>query len=183
MAKKAARMAVVAWLAAGAFVEARTAGTRPDVTCDARPAPRHIRVMNCQLQWIVATGLDRSPTFRQLVGRVDALDGIVYVNSGLAHRPGTSHQLDGLLQHRVVMAGSHRLTFVTMAPASGKRAVATLAHELQHVIELLESDATSEADAYELFRRIGITVAASEMETAGALEIQRAVLKELTAGR
>jgi hypothetical protein len=180
MAKKAAGIgAVVLWLA-GAAAEARAARTRSDGVCDAVRSPEHIRVANCGLQRLVATGLDRSPTFRELVGRVSALDGVVYVATGLAFQPRTSHMLDGLLSHRVVMAGSRRLTFVTMGPSSGDRAVATLAHELQHVIELLESDATSPAEIDKLFQKIGFEPAEGRTETEHALEIQRVVLKELT---
>ena len=71
-----------------------------------------------------------------------------------------------------------------MAPESGDRSLITLGHELQHAIEVLEAnDVTTEAAVDRLFERIGIRVSAGVMETHAALDVERAVARELSASR
>ena len=59
-----------------------------------------------------------------------------------------------------------------------------MAHELQHAIEVLEAtDVASEAAGGQLFERIGMHASAGVMETQAALDIGRAVARELSADR
>jgi hypothetical protein len=71
-----------------------------------------------------------------------------------------------------------------VAPESGDRRLLTLAHELQHAIEVLEAPDVATAGAVdELFERIGTNTSAGVMETQAALDVERAVGRELSADR
>jgi predicted transcriptional regulator len=82
------------------------------------------------------------------------------------------------------MAGAHRVLNIVVAPESGDRSMITLAHELQHAIEVLEADdVTTETAVDRLFERIGARVGASIMETRSAVDVQRVVARELSRNR
>jgi len=69
--------------------------------------------------------------------------------------------------------------FVLVAPGRGDETIVTLAHELQHCVEVLESHATTEAEIDALFQRIGTPVAPGTTETAAAIQFARTVRLEL----
>lgn len=145
--------------------------------------PTQVRTTDCTVAETISRGMSQSTTFRQIVERVGALDGIVYISRGYVFRDQSGHPLPGALHHRVVRAGSYRLLYVTVAPDSVARAIAILGHELQHAIEVLESGATSERQIDALFDRIGAHAGSFEAETDGALNAQRAIAKELASAR
>src|SRR5690606_27083874 len=92
-----------------------------------------IRIDDPRVRELAATGSSRSATFRRLLAELEAGDVIVQVTSG---RPGD--RLRGSLLHRVVVAGSIRYLFITIDPnGAANRLIGTLAHELQHAIEVL----------------------------------------------
>jgi hypothetical protein len=73
---------------------------------------------------------------------------------------------------------------ITVTHDDEDRAVATLAHEFQHTVEVLEHpEVRTEADVDRLFERIGYRVASGLMETQAALDIERTVANELRAAR
>ena len=155
--------------------------TTPGV-CEATAVPDWIRVSDCQLRKIVASGLERSETFRQVVERVGRLKGLVYIDCRYVVRPRTPRVLVGALMHTVTKAGPYRILHVMVGPHSGDRPLLVLAHELQHAVEVLESDATTEDEIDQLFERIGFHTLETELsETLAALDIERAVAKELSA--
>ena len=145
--------------------------------------PFQVRIVDCHLRQALFSGIARSSTLQRLIARVGDLKGIVYVDARCVFRPETRRVFYGTLQHRIVKAGNYRLLYVTVAAESGDRPVVTLAHELQHAIEVLESDAATDSDIERLFDRIGSHASAWAFETQAALEAQRAVAKELSAGR
>jgi hypothetical protein len=148
--------------------------------CSAMTAlPAHIRLTSCVLAKAVAAGLEGSLTFRRLADRIAALDGIVHVDARYVVRFESRQVLSGALLHRVTRAGKYRLLHITVAPEAGTRPVLTMAHELQHAIEVLESNAMTEGDIERLFTRIGIRVGPGTFETDRALELERAVAREL----
>jgi hypothetical protein len=149
----------------------------------ATPVSPQIRTADCATANLLRDGRERSATFRRLVDRIGALNGIVYVTSGYVFRPGTRRLLPAALQHRIVLAGSYRLLYITLSPASGDRAIETLGHELQHVVEVLESGATSDAAVTAFFERTGIHAGSHVTETEAALTAGRAVAKELIRSR
>lgn len=171
-------------LALGAEPGAAPREPRAPVPCaTAAMMPHHILTANCHMANAIAIGMARSETFRRLVERVQALNGVVYVNAKYFVQPFTNRLLEGALQHRVTEAGPYRLLFVTVAPRSGIRPIPTIAHELQHAVEVLESGATTERAIDQLFERIGVEVDPWTTETNAAILAQRAVAKELSLAR
>ena len=103
----------------------------------------------------------RSATLSREIERIGELNGIVYIKDAYYVEPRTGRVLSGALSHEVTMAGSHRVLHVTVAPESGDRCLITLAHELQHAIEVLEAKgAVTRVAVDRLFERIGMQVGA-----------------------
>lgn len=157
----------------------------PPAACFAREmVPNQLRPLSCRTAAIVTNGLARSETFRGLVTRVGQLNGIVYVTDRYYVNSRTRRVLSGALSHSVSMAGAHRVLHLMVAPESGDRQLITMAHELQHAIEVLEAPGVeTEAAVDQLFERIGIAVGAGVVETQAALDKERAVARELAANR
>jgi len=184
MTRKTARLlAVVMMLAAGK--DRLSAETQAPQECAAREmVPGQLRPLSCRTAAIVASGLARSATFRQLVDRVGQLNGIVYITDRYYVNSQTRRVLSGALSHSVSIAGAHRVLHLIVAPESGDRPIITMAHERQHAIEVLEAPGVdTEAAVDQLFERIGVHVSAGVMETQAALDAERAVMRDLSAHR
>ena len=145
--------------------------------------PSQIRTSSCPVAEAVALGLSHSATFQRLVDQIGDQKGIVYVQGKSVVQPATRRVLDGTLQHRIVKAGAFRLLYITVSPGREYRHVATLAHELQHAIEVLDSRETTDAGVDRLFERIGTMTSASTFETTAAERAQDTVARELAASR
>jgi hypothetical protein len=151
----------------------------PATACHAA-VPSHIRVMNCGLALALADGLERSATLREVVGRIGSLNGVVYV----VFEPisSTNKKLLGFLSHRIAVTGSTSILYVSVRRNSGDAAVATVAHEFRHAVELLEDpSARTEAQIDALFERIGTRTSAGVFETDAATGVERSVQHELRA--
>jgi hypothetical protein len=151
--------------------------------CPARDTvPTQLRSLDCRTVAIVASGIERSTTFRRLIDRVGQLNGIVYIEDRYYVNERTRRVMDGALSHQITKAGAYRVLHLIVAPQSGDRRIVTMAHELQHAIEVLEvTDADSEAAVDRVFERIGVNTSAGVMETQAALDAERAVAHELSA--
>jgi hypothetical protein len=152
--------------------------------CDARQrVPEHVRPLDCALATLAASGLDRSATFRDLVARIGALNGIVYIQPTVIVQPDARRVVSAGLIHRVTWIGSRRVLLVVLNPGLGDRSVITMAHEFQHAIEVLSSTASTESEIDALFDRIGTRVGAGMTETTAAIAVERAVRREFFARR
>ena len=153
--------------------------------CAARATlPAQIRPLTCLTAARVIGGMARSATLCRVIDRIGELNGIVYIKDAYYVDPRTKRVLSGALSHEITLAGSHRVLHVTVAPESGDRPLISLGHELQHAIEVLEAeDVTTEAAVDRLFERIGVRVGGSVMETETAVDVGRAVARELLAKR
>jgi len=143
----------------------------------------HVRSEDAAVQSWLADGYARSATFRALVDEIDGLPGIVYIEATVAVPLG----LDGALLHSV--AGSRDLPLLrvlvrwSLSRATG---IATIAHELQHVAEVLRAGQTADSAAISaLFGSIGETrsTGSRHFETADAKRVTRRVLDELDHNR
>jgi hypothetical protein len=161
----------------------------PRVTWGSEPAdpgacgadlPAQIGISDCRLARSVADGIQRSATLRKLVDRMGELKGRVYVTTAVSAAAGANRPLLGALSHKTVMAGEYCLLRVTVLHAYDDNAVATIAHELRHAVEVLENpEARTEADVDALFERIGQRVSAGIVETQAALDTEHRVAQEL----
>jgi len=139
----------------------------------------HVRSGQPAIRGWLAEGYERSATFKALVDEIDTLPGIVYIETGTVMRPG----LDGALLHTV--AGSREsplLRVVVRWSLTRATGIATIAHELQHVVEVLRAGEVTDSSAMTaLFESIGKTQprGASQFETEAAREVTLRVLDEL----
>lgn len=184
MGRKAAWILRVATMIAMGSAGLRAQNQAPDACVARQSLPAQVRPLTCRTAARVIDGMARSATLRRVIDRVGELKGIVYIKDAYYVDPRTSRVLSGALSHAISMAGAHRILRVWVAPESGDRPLITLAHELQHAIEVLEAhDVTTEAAVDRLFERIGVRVGASVMETASAVDVARAVARELSTSR
>jgi hypothetical protein len=183
MAGGIARIVLVGTLVGMATASAEAANQMAEGRCAAPPPPSQIRPSTCEMAQAVASGINRSATFRQLVEQVAVLTGIVYIHPGYQRQAGNMRPLAGALQHRVNRAGTYRFLYIRVIPGGGDRLVVRIAHELQHAIEVLQSDATTEADIDALFDRIGAPTDAWTSETTAATKAERIVRRELSVNR
>jgi hypothetical protein len=141
---------------------------------------RRFRPAEPRLQELLALGMQISPTFRALVGRVARSDVIVYVVSDETTPRGIDGQLTFLSA-----AGGVRYVVVRLRPlASRLDEVALLAHELQHAVEIADTpaivDASSMQQEYSRIGRAGRPVReAITFDTRAAVETGIQVAREV----
>jgi hypothetical protein len=122
----------------------------------------------------------RSATFRAMIDEVQRSNAIVVVQFGLC--------ANGRFRSCVIGVGGgareRHIRVVLLPRPTDDRLMATIAHELQHALEILrEADVTDGESAQRLYRRIGLgdcQRGLSEIcETEAALELERKVLDDL----
>jgi hypothetical protein len=184
MGRKTAHVLTVGLILAGGTHELRADNQAPDVCAAREMVPAQIRLLNGRTVPIVANGMMRSATLRRVIDRVGDLNGIVYTEDRYYVNGQTRRVLSGALSHQITKAGTYRILHVMVAPESGDRRLLTMAHELQHAIEVLEAPGVAtEAAVDDLFERIGTHTSAGVVETEAAFAIERAVARELLASR
>lgn len=158
------------WMAGGMTL----AATGPDI--DRETARFRLRGESAHALWLIEEGLRRSPTLRWLVGELATTDVIVHV---------VAAPLEDLAGRTVfqVRAGGHRylaMTISTRQPTAVQ--LATLAHELVHVLEVADdAGVASQAGMRRLYERIGErTQRAGRYETAAARKVGQRALGEVT---
>ena len=124
---------------------------------------------------LIRDATDRSMTFRRLVDAIQASDGIVYIVRGRCSR-----YVRTCLAFSITVAGPNRLLHVIVDERkTGIEAIVSIAHELQHVREVLDHpDVRTAGEMHGLFERIG-TWRRFSFETRAAVEVTDAVRAEL----
>src|SRR5689334_9231606 len=93
-----------------------------------------VRTQNARIERFLKEGLRRSPTMRALVARIESGNVIVYVGSN----PLMKSHLSGALSF-VADAGDFRYVRAVIDPdLVPDLLIATLAHEFQHVVEVID---------------------------------------------
>lgn len=141
-----------------------------------------IRPSDQRTELLLRSGIERSQLLRGLVDRIDAADVVVYL--------GLDAHLDNGLAGRLTFmgtGGTYRYVRVALNPRmTGDVMIASLAHELQHVTEVIEHpDVTSEKTLKQLYERIGQSTRTGSIpgwETAAARALTYEVRRELTTG-
>ncbi|MEW6320103.1 MAG: hypothetical protein AB1635_03335 [Acidobacteriota bacterium] len=152
----------------------RPAGAEPARS----PAPR-LRFQDARSARIFDEGMARSRLLAELAARVDAGDVFVYVSAS----PGLDRSLAGSVIF-VGAGGGYRYLSVRLNPTLTSGAlIATLAHELQHVVEVIEAPEVRSPEALtELYERIGHPTRAGGRpgwDTVAAEQMTLAVRQEL----
>lgn len=149
---------------------------------DEAPNLRFTRVKGVgnEMRQLIREADARSPTVRALVDEIGRSNAIVLVEFGFCHggrvRSCVMHVAGDQRQRHIRVMVSTRTT--------NDRLLATIAHELQHAVEIVrEPDVTDAKRALALYRRIGTrdcqNGTTDACETDAALAIERTVLDEL----
>jgi len=138
--------------------------------------PSHIRSTSAELRALIDAGIDRSPTFRDLVNQIEASDVVVYVSFGSFGNPGIA----GKIQF-IAAAGGRRYLQIVVAHLPDPSGLAILGHELRHAAEIAATPSVVDnASLAQCYARIGFRVAPAtdRFDTASAVEYGRRVLME-----
>ena len=140
-----------------------------------------IRPQDPRLTSLLRIGIDRSPTLRDIVHRLEAGNLIVYVTLS----PNMKSSLAGKLTW-MTSSGAFRYVKATInTEQSADQMIATLAHELQHALEVGgEPTVVDQRSLLGLYKRIGRSSgsgAVAGFETVAAQEAGFRVRRELVA--
>ena len=164
------------------FVAGLTSAFQMTIADGALIKPDRVRGMDALARSVIDEGCRRSPVFAELVRDIEASKFIVYVDAVSALDNG---MLGALLHH------TNEAQYLRINVKRGLQVrdqVAVLAHELQHVREVIQAGISADAAEMEmLFRRIGGKRLAGgrrqQFETAAALRAGELVAAELRAVR
>jgi len=150
------------------------AGTVGDPSPEARIRPQDARLFG-----LLRDGMARSPTFRALVDRIESSNLIVYVSLSPIMKGNLAGKLTWMTR-----AGNFRYVRATInTEQASDQMIATLAHELQHAVEVIEDETVSDQRSLqELYKRIGrqsYSGVTTGWETVAAQETGLRVRREL----
>lgn len=165
---------VAAILAAHEAAARQTPGPARADQAVAPEAPR-VRTNDPALAALIQEATDRSPTFRYLAERIQASDGLVYIVRGRC-----GHTVRACLALWVGVAPPNRLLRVVVDPhEADEEVMASIAHELRHVLEVLdEPSVRSRADMFFFYTR-DRPWQGQAFETQAAVEAGNLVFREL----
>lgn len=140
-----------------------------------------IRPQDDRTTAMMAAGVARSASFRALVARVEASDVFVYVGMS----PLLKSSMAGRLSWMTKAGGFRYVRAAISTDLSSDQIIASLAHELQHVVEVIEdNNVVDERSLESLYKRIGRRSTASvaaAWETVAAQDAAIRVRRELNA--
>src|SRR5690242_4621969 len=111
-----------------------------------------LRPQDDRLEKVLKEGAARSTTFKALVDRIEASNVIVYI----ALNPQMKSSLSGMLTW-MTRSGQYRYVRASISTdLTSNQMIATLAHELQHAVEVIDDETVvDEKSLVALYRRIG----------------------------
>ncbi|MDP2320150.1 MAG: hypothetical protein Q8O42_12535 [Acidobacteriota bacterium] len=134
---------------------------------------------------LLIDGCRRSPTLQRLAGAIGPTDGMVYITIGAC----PLRTLRGCLLHAIADTGNARYLWIRLSANNDSlELVSTLAHELQHALEVLaRATVRSQRDLLDFYqshesRAYGATTSAGPyrtFETSAAIAAAAAVRAEL----
>lgn len=194
MAARLTLAAAALWLAGAGLVQAQpppadvmaraevgdVPGTTPRAI-DTSPGARCLRCLTPVAGHLVRQGLDDSPTFRALVGRLEKTDVIVFIVTG----PRGDEGCRGHANLRLICGRpGHRFLRIWIDPwwRTRREQVGLLAHELQHALEIGGAPDVKTQHAMTLFyQRIGQEVWSHSYDSQAARDAGAAVEADLGA--
>ena len=111
-----------------------------------------LRPQDSRLEQVLKEGAQRSATFKALVDRIEASNVIVYVATNPAMKPNLLGMLTWMTR-----TDTFRYVRASIRPdLSFDQMIATVAHELQHAVEVIEDGTViDEKSLVALYKRIG----------------------------
>ena len=124
---------------------------------------------------LIQLGLEHSPTFRDLSERINASNGIAFVQEGRCSRGVRACVIS------LTPAGSGRILWIRVdGRRSDGEVLESIAHELQHAVEVFSESAVVDwTTMYMFFSRIGARRGNDAFETAEAVRVGMAVRDEV----
>jgi len=147
----------------------------PGLATSGQAANGHVRSGNPAIAMLIQRASERSNTFRSLLERIKASNGIVYIEQGTC-----GHGMRSCLV-KVTLAESIRILWV-MVDTRGDDCslMASIGHELQHTVEVLNNPkVTSTAALYFFYRDQADAGRSPAFETIEAKLIGEAVRSEV----
>jgi hypothetical protein len=141
---------------------------------DASPLAR-VRSTDAKITTLIARAVEHSTTFRGLLEKVGATDGIVYIE------PGRCGPLRACLALKVTIAEPHRILWIFVDPQrTACDVMASIGHELWHAIEILrERSIRSDGAMYSFIAKGREQNPPSWFETEAAVRVGQDVRREL----
>jgi hypothetical protein len=126
---------------------------------------------------VLMDGAARSETFRGLIAMVESSDGRVYIAEGRC-----GQLVRACFLHTVTIAGASRLLRIVVDPRyPDADLIASVGHELQHVVEVLSNRSLRSAGAIRLFYREMCRLCLGWQDTEAAKRVGDAVRDEMVA--
>jgi hypothetical protein len=137
-----------------------------------------VRAMQPRVEKLITAGMERSPSFRRLVHRLEQSDVIVYIDARYDLRVGV-----GASMRFLATSASDRFVRIQLdARHNSQMLVALLAHELQHAVEVADNAAIRSADDLRVFYRdTGLRTGPDSFDSEAAREMGYLVRAELLA--
>jgi hypothetical protein len=141
----------------------------------ANPTAR-VRAMQPRVEKLLAAGMERSPSFRRLVHRLERSDVIVYIDARYDLREGVGASLRYL-----ATSASDRFVKIQLDARHHTHVlVALLGHELQHAVEVADHAAIRSAEDLRVFyRETGLRTGPDSFDSEAAREMGYLVRAEL----
>lgn len=134
-----------------------------------------VRSANPAIATLIATGMTNSRTFRSIIERINATDGVVYVEQG-----DCGNAIRACLRAVAKSVGNRIVLVRIRLPKSDRDVVATIGHELQHALEILNDPAVTDSAAmYRFYTREARRRLGGGFETAEAVKVEQAVHAEM----
>ena len=139
-----------------------------------------VRGLDPHFHALIREGDERSASFREIVDEIQRSNAIVMVQYGLCAKG----QIRSCVTHVAGDANARNIRIVINTRTTNDRLIATIAHELQHAVEIIrDSGVTGPEQVMALYRRIGKGECAKgrsdRCETEAALAMETKVLEEL----
>src|SRR5919201_502496 len=152
----------------------------PMCVTDGETPLARVRTMDAAIADALQDGVRRSKTFMSLIERIEGSDGIVFIFPGGFRRMDRDIRLRAGMSHEVTRANQYRVIRVTVETGLGDNTLVLLAHELRHVLEVLDDPrATDLPSVTALYERIGFKVREGQYETMAAHQAEAQVRREL----
>jgi hypothetical protein len=134
-----------------------------------------VRSNDTELSALIREAADRSPAFRHLKERIQVSDGLVYIVRGRC-----GHYVRACLAFWVGVAPPNRLLRVVVDyDKADEEAMATIAHELSHALEVLDEPSVRSGDDMFFFYRRNRSWQGGAFETQEAVDAGNTVRREL----
>ena len=148
------------------------------------PELTRLKPADAEMRRLIIDGHERSAAFRDLVSEVQRSNAIVVVQFGLC----ANGRIRSCVSNVDGDANRRHVRIKVNTNTTDDRLVATIAHELQHAVEILRDPETVDVrSTLQLYRRIGTLDCrdglTDKCETEAALHIEARVNDELTAPR